>query len=156
MAKAKQRFAWRREASNGTAIKVDQSTDETLRIDGMEFPQAIREEIFVYGISKIIDDRLSQVAPDAKMSEARTLVAQLISGEWKAERVGGARQLAAIIIVIMNELGCSVHQAQAAWRKQDDAEKAALREALAEKVQQVEEARKTADEVSLDGLLASS
>ena len=84
MAKAKQRFAWRREASNGTAIKVDQSTDETLRIDGMEFPQAIREEIFVYGISKIIDDRLSQVAPDAKMSEARTLVAQLISGEWKA------------------------------------------------------------------------
>ena len=46
MAKAKQRFAWRREASNGTAIKVDQSTDETLRIDGMEFPQAIREEIF--------------------------------------------------------------------------------------------------------------
>ncbi len=154
MPKGTQRYSWRRNANEGIAVKVDSVTEETLTIDGKSFPEEIRAEIFVYGISKIIDDRLSQVAADDKIAETRKLVAQLKSGEWKAERVAGARQLAAVIIVIMNELGCSVHQAQDAWRKKDDAGKKALREVLAPKILEVEEARRTADEVSLDDLLS--
>lgn len=154
MPKGTQRYSWRRNASEGIAVKVDSVTEETLTIDGKSFPEEIRAEIFVYGISKIIDDRLSQVDATDKIAETRKLVAQFKSGEWKAERVAGARQLAAVIIVIMNELGCSVHQAQAAWRKKDDAGKTALKVALAPKILEVEEARRTADEVSLDQLLS--
>lgn len=154
MPKGTQRYSWRREASNGIAIKVDSVTEETVTIDGYGFPDDIQKEFFVYGISKLIDDRLSQVPASEKIAETRKLVAQLKSGEWKAERVAGARQLAAVIIVIMNELGCSVHQAQAAWRKKDDDGKAMLRVALATQIAEVEAARRTADEVSLDGLLS--
>ena len=154
MPKGTQRYAWRRDANNGIAVKVDSETEETVIINGRDFPDEIQSEIFVYGISKIIDDRLSQVEASLKIAETRKLVAQLMSGEWKAERVAGARQVAAIIIVIMNELGCSVHQAQTAWRKKDDAGKAALKQALAPKILAVEEARRTADEVSLDALLS--
>lgn len=154
MAKAKQRFSWQRNADKGLAIKVDGETNTALEIDGTHFPQAIQDEIFVYGISKIIDDRLSQVAAGLKMDQAKKLVAQFLAGEWKAERTAGARFLPTVIEAIAQIKGCSVAAAQAAYRGLDDEQRIVLKGNLAEEISAIEEARSKADEVGLDDLLS--
>ncbi len=151
--KAKQRFSWQRNATTGLAIKVDSETNTALEIDGMEFPEVIQEEIFVYGVSKIIDDRLSQVSPDLKMTEAKKLVAQFAAGNWKAERTGGIHVLPLVIEAIMQRKGCKVAPAQAAYRALSDEAKTVLKDNLSEAMAEIAEARKGADEVTLDDLI---
>ena len=154
MAKAKQRFSWQRKANKGLAIKVDSETNTALEIDGTKFPTEIAAEIFVYGISKIIDDRLSQVAADLKMSQAKKLVEQFLAGDWKAERTAGARFLPTVVEAIAQIKGCSVASAQAAYRGLDDEQRIVLKGNLAETISAIEEARSKAAEVGLDDLLS--
>ncbi len=154
MAKAKQRYSWQRNADKGLAIKVDSKTNTALEIDGNSFPEKIQAEIFVYGISKIIDDRLSQVAADLKMDQAKELVKQFLAGDWKAERVAGARFLPTVIEAIAQIKGCSVAAAQAAYRGLDDEQRIVLKGNLAETISAIEEARSKAAEVGLDDLLS--
>jgi hypothetical protein len=154
MAKAKQRYSWQRNADKGTATKVDSETEKSLTILGFELPKAIQAEIFVYGISKIIDDRLSQVAADLKLPEMSKLTEQFQAGEWKAERTAGARFLPTVIEAIAKIKGCSVAAAQAAYRGLDEEQRTVLKGNLAEQITAIEEAREKAAEVGLDDLLS--
>ncbi len=154
MAKAKQRFSWQRKANKGLAIKVDSETNMAFEINGLEFPDEIRDEIFVYGISKIIDDRLSQVPADLKIDEAEKLVEQFMAGNWKAERTARARFLPTVVEAIAQIKGCSVASAQAAYRGLDDEQRIVLKGNLAETISAIEEARSKAAEVGLDDLLS--
>lgn len=151
--KAKQRFSWKRNATTGIAVKIDGDTGDKMEIGLGQFPQVIQQEIAVYGLSKIVDDRLSQVPASMKIAEAVKLVAQFIAGNWKAERTGGIHLLPLVIDAIILEKGCSVTQAQAAYRLLDDEQKIVLKEALATRMAEVAEARKGADEVTLDDLI---
>ena len=152
--KAKQRFKWLRDAAKKFAVKVDSATDQELAIDGNALPKEIQDEIFVYGISKIVDDRLSQVPADLKMDTAQKLVDQFMAGEWKAERTVGARILPAIIEAIVQVKGCSPAAAQLAHRRLDDEQKIVLAGNLAKQVAAIKEARSKAAEVGLDDLLS--
>lgn len=155
MAKAKKtRFGWNRNASLGTAEKIDRVTEETILIKGREFPEEIQDEIFVYGISKITDDRQSQVPADHKMEGIPALVAQFMEGMWKAERTGGARFLPTVVEAIAQIKGCSIASAQAAYRGLDDEQKVVLKTNLADTILEIEEARKDADIPELDDMLS--
>ncbi len=154
MAKAKQRFSWDRIASDGVAIKIDGSTNETIQITLSDFPQGIQDEISVYGLSKIVDDRLSQVPADMKMSQVEGLVNQLMAGDWKAERTGGIRFLPAVIEAIKQAKGCTIAAAQDAYRELDDEQRIVLKTNLADQILKIEEARKEAAAVDLEDLLS--
>ena len=154
MAKAKQRFSWDRNATKGTATKVDTVAEAKFTFDGFDLPKVIQEEIFVYGLSKIIDDRLSQVHSDLKLDQARALFDQFKAGNWKAERTAGARFLPTVVEAIAQIKGCSVASAQAAYRGLDEEQRVVLKGNLAEKISAIEEARSKAAEVGLDDLLS--
>ena len=153
MKKAKQRFSWERNATTGIAIKVDGETKETLEINPSEFPEVIQQEITVYGLSKIVDDRLSQVPAAMKIAQARLLVEQFTLGNWKAERTGGIHLLPLVIEAIVQAKGCSVAQAQEAYRRLDDEQRLVLKDNLSEQMAEIAEARKEAEEVSLDDMI---
>jgi len=154
MAKAKQRFSWLRNATARLATKIDSLTKQEIVIDGNELPEVIQEEIFVYGLSKIVDDRLSQVPADLKLAETVRLYEQLKAGNWKAERTGGIHLLPLVIEAIMAAKGCKAAAAQGAYRLLDDEQRIVLKANLAESMSAIAEARKEADEVELDDLLS--
>ena len=153
MAKAKQRFSWDRNATTGIAVKVDGDSGDKLEIDPHQFPEVIQQEIAVYGLSKIVDDRLSQVPASDKMTAAAELVTQFTAGNWKAERTGGIHLLPLVVEAIIQHKGCSVAQAQSAYRLLDDESRIVLKENLADTMSEIAEARKAADEVTLDDLI---
>lgn len=154
MAKAKQRFSWLRNATARLATKIDSLTKQEIMIDGNELPEVIQEEIFVYGLSKIVDDRLSQVPADLKIAQAALLFEQLKAGNWKAERTGGIHLLPLVIEAIVAAKGCSPAKAQEAYRLLDEEQRIVLKSNLAESMAEIAEARKAAEDVELDDLLS--
>ncbi len=152
--KAKQRFSWDRDATTGIIVKTDGLTSATFETDLSTYPQLIQDEIFVYGGSKIIDDRLSQVPASLKIQEAEKLVLQFMEGDWKAERTGGARFLPTVVEAIKKVKGCSIAAAQKAYRGLDDEQRIVIKENLAETIREIDEARKEEDVPELDDLLS--
>ena len=154
MAKAKQRFTWDRDATTGVAIKEDTTTGEKFKTSLNSFPEVIQENIAVYGLSKIFDDRLSQVSADQKIEECAALQIQMEAGNWKAERTGGIHLLPLVIEAIMQKKGCKAAQAQGAYRLLDEEQRIVLKQNLAEIMVKIAETRKGAEEVELDDLLS--
>ncbi len=154
MAKAKQRFTWDRNATKGSAVKEDTATGEKFLTTLDSFPDVIQDEIAVYGLSKIFDDRGSQVPADEKIAFCAVLQTQMEAGNWKAERTGGIHLLPLVIEAIIEKKGCTVTQAQGAYRALDEEQRIVLKTNLAEEMAGIAEARKAADEVELDDLLS--
>jgi len=144
------RFTWDRNATDGTAIKTDTVTGETAEFSLAEYPEEIRAEMAIYGLTKIYDDRHSQIPLEGKMAELQVLTDQMMSGKWKADRVVGARVTPPIISVIMALKGVGVSAAQKAWRAQTDERKAELTEALADEIKAEIARREASDTPSLD------
>lgn len=138
----KTRFGWHRKASEGTAEKFDRKTEETILIQGRDFPQEIQDEMFVYGISKIIDDRQSQVAADDKMEGIPALVTQFMEGTWKSIRTGGIHLLPIVIEAIMEVKDWKVAKAQSAYRKLDEEQRVVLKDNLKDEMLAIAAARK--------------
>jgi len=155
MAKAKQRFTWKRNATYGTVLKTDTTTGEKFSTALDQYPEVIQENIAVYGLTKVFDDRGSQVPADEKIAFCITLQAQMEEGNWKAERTGGIHVLPLIIEAIMEAKGWKVAKAQKAYRALDEEQRAVLKTNLADEMSVIAEARK-ADEgdEDLDDLLS--
>lgn len=153
--KAEQRFTWNRNPTNGTVVKTDTVTGETFETSLDLYPDEIQENFTVYGITKIFDDRNSQVPADEKIAYCQVLQQQLIAGNWKAERTGGIHLLPLIIEAIMEEKAWKVAKAQAAYRKLDDEQRAVIKGNLRDRMLKIADARKADDsEESLDDLLS--
>lgn len=154
MAKAKQRFTWDRNATTGEAIKTDTSTGDKFTVVLDQFPEEIQGSIAVYGLTKILDDRGSQVPADQKIEYCKVLVAQMEAGNWKAERTGGIHLLPLVIEAIVLAKACSVAKAQEAYRLLDEEQRLVLKSNLAESMAEIAEARTQAQDVELDDLLS--
>ena len=152
--KAKQRFTWNRNATNGEAIKTDTSTGEMFEVNLDQFPEEIQAEIAVYGLTKILDDRGSQVHADQKIAFCGELVSQMEAGNWKAERTGGIHLLPVVIQAIVESKGCSITAAQTAYRLLDDEQRVVLKTNLAISMAEISETRKAEEDVELDDLLS--
>ena len=148
--KAKQRFSWDRNPTTGIAIKKDGDTGETLEIRLDSFDDDIQDHMSVYGLTKVCDDRCSGFSADNKLEATRDLIAQFLKGDWKAEKVGGIHVLPVIIGAIQIKRGWSVTQAQLAYKKLDEEQRAYLRINLASEMAQVIETRSAEAEVSLE------
>ena len=109
----------------------------------------------IYGLTKILDDRGSQVPADLKIEYCQVLVAQMEAGNWKAERTGGIHLLPLIIEAIMEAKGWKVAKSQEAYRKLDDAQRLVLKESLSARMLKIADARKADEsEETLDDLLS--
>lgn len=158
--KAKQRFTWLRDAKSMLIEKIDKFTasaeDPKLALrqefDLADLPESIRDEMTVYGATKIIDDRNSQVAADDKMTAALKVWAQFIAGVWIAPKSGGGGFTPPIITVIMQKMNASLSEAQASYRKLDKAQKDALKEANKGSIAAVVEAQQSENTLDLDGM----
>jgi hypothetical protein len=136
-------------------LKTDTITGETFETSLELYPDVIQENFTVYGITKIFDDRGSQVPADEKILFCQALQAQLIAGNWKAERTGGIHLLPLVIEAIMEEKGWKVAKAQEAYRKLDEEQRVIIKSNLKARMLAIAEARKADDsEASLDELLS--
>ena len=153
MAKAKQRFSWTYNHEAAIAKVIDSVTKNEALYSFAELPETIRDQVAVYGLGKVLQDRNSGVDADAKMDGMTKTYESLSSGQWKADKVMGARFLSPVIEAIGKRKGCSVSAAQAAYRALDDTQKIALKEALAEDIQAIVDARAAAEEVDVSDLL---
>lgn len=147
-----QRYKWLRDAASGIIQKIDTATDREIEIDLNQFDPTIKAEMFVYGGTKIIDDRLSQVDTDDKMDAVETIIVQFRDGKWKADKVVGARMLPPVIEIIMRVKGWKVSKAQKSWAAQDDQTKAAILENYKDEIEEIKDERKDAEEGSLDDM----
>jgi hypothetical protein len=153
--KAEQRFTWNRNPTTGVVLKTDTITGETFETSLDLYPDVIQENFTVYGITKIFDDRGSQVPADEKISFCQALQMQLIAGNWKAERTGGIHLLPLVIEAIMEEKNWKVAKAQAAYRRLDEEQRIILKGNLKERMLAISEARKADEsEEDLDDLLS--
>ena len=154
MPKGKQRFSWNRNPTTGIITKIDGETKQSIIIDLNQFNEDIQQKMFVYGGSKIYDDRLSQVPAAIKMQSVGALTTQLLDGKWKSDKTFGDRFMPPIIQVIMDEQGCNVSVAQAAYRALDEESRIVLKEAQADAIADVIAAREAQDIPSLDGMMS--
>lgn len=150
--KAKQRFSWDRNATTGVAIKTDGNTGETYTVSLDQFPEEIVGEMTVYGLTKILDDRGSQVPADLKIQHCAIVVEHMEKGDWKAERTGGIHLLPLVIEAIVASKGCSITAAQTAYRLLDEEQRTVLKTNLAKSMAAIAETRKLAAVVDLDEL----
>ena len=154
MLKSKQRFSWDRDPATGIITKTDGETKQSIIIDLNQFDEDIQSKMFVYGGSKIYDDRLSQIPAAVKMQSVGTLTEQFLGGKWKSDKTIGDRFMPPIIQVIMNAQGCTVSVAQAAYKALDEESRVVLKEAQADAIADVIAAREAQDIPSLDGMMS--
>lgn len=153
MKKSKQRFSWAYNHENATVTVVDTTDDTETVFNLAELPDEIKSRIHVYGLGKVLQDRNSGADANDKVSGMLDTFKGFLTGAWKAERTFGARTLPAYIELIVKLKGCSVAQAQTAWKSQPDSWKSDFKDKYAQELHDLIEARKTATDVTLDGLL---
>lgn len=151
--KSEQRFSWNRNPTTGAVLKKDTVTGETFGTNLDEYPEVIQENFTVYGMTKIFDDRGSQVPPELKIEFCKALELQFKAGAWKATRTGGIHLLPLVIEAIMEKKNWKVAKAQEAYRKLDDAQRLVLKGNLADLMLAIQEAREKAPEGDLEDLL---
>ena len=115
----------------------------------------LRLHVGLYGYSKLLQDRSSDVktGPD-KLAAMRLVAEQLAAGQWEKERKVGAPTVSAEVEALAQFKGITIPQAQAALRKYD---KAAREQILGhEKIQtlaaQIREARANEEVADLSDL----
>ncbi|MCZ6775238.1 MAG: hypothetical protein O7D34_02135 [Ignavibacteria bacterium] len=103
----------------------ERETDEL--IDEHSFPASsvhedLRNMVGLYGLSKLLQDRSSDVktGPE-KLSAMKGVAEQLASGQWQKERKVGAPTVSAEVEALAQFKSISIPQAQAALRRYDKA-----------------------------------
>lgn len=93
---------------------------ETFPLDGIHAD--VRPLTDLYGVSKVLQDRCSQVdAGPEKLPAMREVFALLAKGEWERERTAGAPTVSAEVEALAEIKGVSVAAIQKALRAQPEA-----------------------------------
>lgn len=109
----------------------------------------------LYGLSKLLQDRSSDVktGPD-KLSAMKAVAEQLQGGQWQKERKVGAPTVSAEVEALAQFKSISIPQAQAALRRYDKAQREQIlsHESIVALAKTIREAREGEDVASLDDL----
>ena len=154
MAKAKQRFSWTYNHETGEATAKDIILDKSVTWALHTLSEEIQNQVSIYGLGKVLQDRCSQVSADDKLTAMTATFESLLTGKWKSDRVAGSRFVSPIGQVIQDFKKCSVAAAQAAYTALSDEAKIALKEGQKDAIEAVIEARAKQDEVSLDDMIS--
>ena len=120
------------------------------------YSEEIQSNIHVYGLSKVLQDRVSAIDMDSKLSAMDEVSVQLAEGKWKKDRVVGAPVVSAEVEALAILKGVTIPDVQKALKKYDkDARKAILAsDAVQEQAKEIREERATSEVVSLDDLVS--
>lgn len=139
----------------------ERETDEL--IDEHSFSAAgvhedLRNMVGLYGLSKLLQDRSSDVktGPE-KLSAMKGVAEQLASGQWQKERKVGAPTVSAEVEALAQFKEISIPQAQAALRRYDKAAREQILGhadivALAKTIREARETEEVADLSDLAGV----
>ena len=136
----------------------ERETDEV--IDNHSFPAAdvhddLKSLTALYGLSKLLQDRSSEVktGPE-KLAAMKGVAEQLAGGQWQKERKVGAPTVSAEVEALAQFKSITIPQAQAALRRYDKAarEQILAHSAIVALAKTIREAREGEDVASLDDL----
>lgn len=118
----------------------------------------VRDNVNLYGLSKLIQDRSSEVkAGPEKLSALREVFEQLVAGQWEKARVVGTPIVSAEIEALAQIKGIDIPTAQKALKQYDKEQKERIlsNPAIVARAAQIEAERAAASgpAVGLDDLL---
>lgn len=156
--RSKKRFGWAYNSATRQVIVTDTVTDEDQTYPLDDLPEDMSLAVHLYGIGKVLQDRNSQVAADAKMDGFDKVWQQLLDGTWKSERSGGGLGIVpAYIEVTAAKRGwkgtAGIAKAQKAWKATSEETRAQLLTLWADEIEAVKEGRKDQEVDSLDDLI---
>jgi hypothetical protein len=150
---------------NVKSISVDVTVKEkesdeivdTASFPASEVAESLKVHVGLYGLSKLLQDRSSDVptGPD-KLAAMKAVMEQLVAGQWQKERKVGAPTVSAEVEALAQLKSITIPQAQAALRRYDKAqrEKILSNPQITELAKTIREAREQEDVISLDELAA--
>ena len=133
----------------------DKSVIETKDFDLADVAETLQPDVSLYGLSKILQDRTSDVTDKREKLLAMSEVMERLSeGEWAKERVGGSPTVSPEVEALADIKGISIPQAQKSLKNYDpEKRKKILGNAkVVAKAATIKAARLEAKEVSLDDL----
>lgn len=141
---------------------VDFDADKILRTESYsaeDFTGAIEAQLTLYGLSKVLQDRTSDVGKidkEDKFAAMGEVHARLVEGEWKALRKRGVQTVRVEVEALADMKRCSIPDIQQALKGYTDDQKATIfsSDDLKPFIDKVKKAREAAPVVSLDELLA--
>lgn len=150
-------------AETGTITAILRQKDdkeEYVELDKEEFivsdlPAEVRAFSDLYGLSKLVQDRASQVpaGPD-KLAEMKEVYASLVAGQLERERKAGSPVVSAEVEALAALRSCSVADIQKSLRKytKEQKEKIFANPTVVAKAAELRAARESVD-VDLDSML---
>lgn len=132
---------------------------DTSTFDYGSVADSVRDSVNLYGLSKLIQDRSSEVkAGPEKLSALREVFDQLAAGQWEKARVVGTPIVSAEIEALAQIKGIDIPTAQKALKQYDKEQKERIlaNPAIVARAAQIEAERAAANgpAVGLDDLLA--
>lgn len=129
---------------NGEAFETIESATYSYE----KLPAAIRVQVALYGLNKLLQDRTSQLRSETiplseVMKGISEVYATLLGGEWSAKRKASAKadnDDAVLIAVVAESMGKAVAVVAAMFSKLDQAKKKAIAEKFADQVAAAKEA----------------
>ena len=122
-----------------------------------DVPDDLKPNVNLYGLSKFIQDRSSQVSagPD-KLAALQEVYAQLLAGNWEKERVVGAPTVSPEVEALAQLKGITIPQAQKALRNhtKEQREKILAHPKIKELADQLRSARQEEEVADLSDLAA--
>ena len=129
---------------------------ETDSFDIADVHESLQPNVALYGLSKLLQDRTSQVdAGTEKLPAMREVMALLAKGEWEKERTAGAPTVSAEVEALAEIKGVSVAVAQKALRNYtpEQREKILANPGVVERAIKIRETREAETaQVSLDDM----
>lgn len=152
---------------NAESMTVDVTVKERESdeiIDTHSFPAAevhesLRNNVALYGLSKLLQDRSSdtKTGPE-KLAAMKQVSEQLAEGQWEKERKVGAPTVSAEVEALAQFKGITIPQAQAALRKYDKTAREAIlgHAKIVELAAQIREARADEEVADLSDLAGAA
>ncbi len=137
---------------------IERESEEV--IDSHSFPasdihESLRPQVGLYGLSKLLQDRSSDVktGPE-KLAAMKAVAQQLENGDWARERKVGAPTVSAEVEALAQFKGITIPQAQAALRRYDKAAREDIlgHESIKALAKTIREGRETEEVVDLGDL----
>lgn len=140
-------------------LRTDDSVVAEETFSAAEIHDSIKQQVSLYGYSKLLQDRASDVpiGPE-KLDAMKAVAAQLASGQWAKERKVGAIIVSPAVEALAALKQISVPAAQAALKAypKEVREQILGNEAIVAKAAEITAARAEADVASLDDMLPAT
>lgn len=139
--------------------KEDDSVLESAEFPATSIAETLRGNVALYGYSKLLQDRTSEVeVGPGKIAAMQALAEQFAKGVWSAERKAGSPVVSAEVEALAQLKECTVPEMQSALKKYT----AEVKEAIFKNPKVVELAatiragRKSAETINLDDLAVAA